>query len=41
VEIADEYNRTEALDVITRSFSDYQKQFGDHDSRMKKLKGLI
>ena len=29
VEIADVYDRVEALDVIARSFSDYQKQFGD------------
>jgi hypothetical protein len=28
VEIADVYDRTEALDVITRSLRDYQKQFG-------------
>jgi inorganic pyrophosphatase len=28
VEIADVYDRAEALDVITRSLSDYQKQFG-------------
>ena len=29
VEIVDVYDRPEALDVITRSMSDYQKQFGD------------
>lgn len=29
VEIVDVYDRKEALDVITRSLSDYQKQFGD------------
>lgn len=29
VEIADVYDRSEALDVITRSISDYQKQFGE------------
>lgn len=29
VEIADVYDRVEALDVITRSLSDYQKEFGD------------
>jgi inorganic pyrophosphatase len=28
VEIVDVYDRAEALDVITRSLSDYQKQFG-------------
>jgi inorganic pyrophosphatase len=41
VEIVDVYDRTEALDVITRSISDYQTQFGDHESRTKKLKRLI
>jgi hypothetical protein len=34
----DVYNRAEALDVITRSISDYQTQFGDQQSRTKKLK---
>jgi inorganic pyrophosphatase len=29
VEIADVYDRTEALDVIKRSFNDYQKRFGN------------
>ena len=29
VEIADVYDRAEALDVITRSISDYQKKFGN------------
>ena len=29
VEIVDVYDRAEALDVITRSISDYQKQFGE------------
>jgi inorganic pyrophosphatase len=41
IEIVDVYDRTEALDVITRSISDYQTQFGDHESRTKKLKRLI
>ena len=41
VEIVDVYDRAEALDVITRSFSDYQTKFGDHESRKKKLKQLI
>jgi inorganic pyrophosphatase len=41
VEIVDVYDRTEALDVITRSVSDYQTQYGDHESRTKKLKRLI
>ena len=41
VEIVDVYDRVEALDVITRSFSDYQTKFGDPASRAKKLKQLI
>jgi inorganic pyrophosphatase len=41
VEIVDVYDRVEALDVITRSLSDYQTKFGDHASRTKKLKQLI
>jgi inorganic pyrophosphatase len=41
VEIVNVYARAEALDVITRSFSDYQKQFGDPEIRAKKLKRLI
>ena len=32
VEIADVYDRVEALDVIRRSLSDYQKKFGDSAS---------
>lgn len=35
------YDRAEALDVITRSISDYQKKFGDPEKRTKKLKRLI
>jgi len=41
VEIVDVYDRAEALDVITRSISDYQTLFGDHQSRARKLKRLI
>lgn len=40
VEIADVYDRAEALDVITRSLSDYQKKFGDSEKRTKELKRL-
>lgn len=40
VEIAGVYDRVEALDVITRSFSDYQNQFGDPVNRTKQLKRL-
>jgi len=35
VEIVDVYDRAEALDVITRSMRDYQKQFGDPANRTK------
>lgn len=35
------YDRAEALDVITRSISDYQKKFGNPEKRTKKLKRLI
>jgi inorganic pyrophosphatase len=38
VEIADVYDRAEALDVITRSISDYQKQFGNARSQSRKAK---
>ena len=41
VEIVSIYDRAEALDVITRSISDYQTKFGDHENRTKKLKRLI
>jgi inorganic pyrophosphatase len=35
VEIVDVYDRAEALDVITRSLSDYQKQFGAAPARSR------
>jgi inorganic pyrophosphatase len=35
VEIVDVYDRAEALDVITRSLSDYQKQFGDAERNLR------
>jgi inorganic pyrophosphatase len=41
VEIAGVYDRAEALDVITRSLSDYQKQFGDPVARTKQLKQVM
>ena len=41
VEIAGVYDRVEALDVITRSLSDYQKQFGDPAKRTKQLQRLV
>ncbi len=40
VEIVDVYDRIEALDVITRSMGDYQKRFGDPESRTGQLKEL-
>jgi inorganic pyrophosphatase len=41
VEIVDVYDRAGALDVITRSISDYQKKFGDPAKRTKQLKRLF
>ena len=41
VEIVDVYDRAEALDVITRSMRDYQKQFGDPANRTKELTRLF
>ena len=38
VEIDSVYDRAEALDVITRSISDYQTKFGNHESQARKLK---
>jgi hypothetical protein len=35
----DVYDRAEALDVITRSISDYQKQFGDRTRNAKVRRG--
>lgn len=37
VEIVDVYDRTEALDVITRSFRDYRDKFGDPERRAREL----
>ena len=37
VEIADVYDRAEALDVVTRSMRDYQKEFGDPQDRTRQL----
>jgi inorganic pyrophosphatase len=37
VEIADIYDRTEALDVIERSFRDYRAKFGDPERRAREL----
>ncbi len=38
VEIDSVYDRAEALDVITRSISDYQSKFGNNGSQARKLK---
>jgi len=38
VEIVGVYDRMEALDVITRSFGDYQKEFGDPETRTSQLR---
>jgi inorganic pyrophosphatase len=37
VEIVDVYDRTEALDVITRSMLDYREQFGDPEKRAREI----
>lgn len=37
VDIADVYDRAEALDVITRSFQDYREQFGDPEKRAREI----
>ena len=37
VEIDSVYDRAEALDVITRSISDYQTKFGNHESQARKV----
>lgn len=41
VEIADVYNRAEALDVIGRSLRDYRKKFGDPEKRIHELRQLV
>jgi inorganic pyrophosphatase len=41
VEIVDVYDRTEAMDVIMRSVSDYQNQFGDPEERIRQLRKLV
>lgn len=41
VEIADVYDRTEALDVIGRSMRDYRKEFGDPEQRVAQLRQLL
>ena len=41
VEIPDVYDRTEALEVISRSFRDYRSKFGDPEERIAKLRELV
>jgi inorganic pyrophosphatase len=41
VEIVDVYDRSEAMDVIMRSVSDYQNQFGDPEERTRQLRKLV
>ena len=41
VEIADVYDRTEALDVIQRSFEDYRARFGEPETRLDELRRLL
>ncbi len=41
VEIANVYDRAEALDVITRSIRDYRQSFGEPESRVAQLRQLL
>lgn len=41
VEIADTYDRAEAVDVIGRSLRDYRTKFGEPDERMAEFKRLL
>jgi inorganic pyrophosphatase len=41
VEIADVYNRAEALEVITRSLRDYRERYGAPESRVSLLRKLL
>jgi inorganic pyrophosphatase len=41
VEIADVYNRAEALNVIERSLSDYQERYGAPEKRVGELRRLL
>jgi inorganic pyrophosphatase len=41
VEIADVYNRAEALNVIGRSLSDYQERYGEPKKRVGELRRLL
>ncbi|MDX6695794.1 MAG: inorganic pyrophosphatase [Blastocatellia bacterium] len=41
VEIADVYNRAEALEAINRSFQDYRQRYGAPESRISQLRKLL
>lgn len=41
VEIADVYNRAEALEVITRSLRDYRHRYGAPENRVSQLRKLL
>jgi hypothetical protein len=41
VEIADIYDRSEALDVIARSMRDYREKFGDPELRVTQLRKML
>lgn len=41
VEIADVYNRAEALEVITRSLRDYRQRYGAPENRVSQLRKLL
>ena len=41
IEIADVYNRVEALETITRSFEDYRTRYGAPEARLGELRRLL
>lgn len=41
VEIADVYDRAEALEVISRSMQDYRQSFGDPEKRISQFRQLV
>ena len=41
VQIADVYNRAEALNVIERSLSDYRERYGAPEKRVSELRRLL
>jgi hypothetical protein len=41
VEIADVYDRLEAVEVIKRSLLDYRERFGDPETRISRFNKLV